>query len=410
MSQARLFELVYLLLEKGKIPATELAKRFEVSVRTVYRDVDALSAAGVPIYTTPGRNGGVALMDHYVLNKATLSAEEQSSLLTALRSLSTTPGLRTEETLSKLSGLFQRKEPDWLEVDLSHWGDSTESNNKFQTLREAILSYRIIDFTYVSSYGQTTSRQVLPVKLVFKGRAWYLQGFCLERQAYRTFRVSRVLKLTVTPQTMAPPIDPPPDIQDSTVPGFVSLHLRFSPSVAYRVYDELKESQVKYLPDGSLEAVVSFPEDSWVYGFLLSFGDTVEILAPECVRRQVGQLARRIFEKCENPDAECQGFPATMETSHTKEDATMNEMTFCQSCSMPLTEPQKGTEADGSPSQNYCKYCYNKGKFTQDMTMEEMIDFCAPFMAKSNPGTTVAQAKDQMRTFFPQLLRWKEKS
>ena len=209
MSQARLFEMVYLLLEKGKLPAAELARHFEVSVRTIYRDVDALSAAGVPIYAATGRNGGVTLMDHYVLNRAALSDEEQGSLLTALRSLSATPGLGDQETLSKLSALFRREEPDWLEVDLSHWGDSTESNNKFQTLRESILSHKIIAFTYVSSYGQTTSRQVLPVKLVFKGRAWYLQGFCLERQAYRTFRISRILKLTVTSRTMASPIEPP---------------------------------------------------------------------------------------------------------------------------------------------------------------------------------------------------------
>ena len=114
MFQARLFELVYLLLEKGKVPAPELARRFEVSVRTIYRDVDALSAAGVPIYAAPGRNGGVALMDHYVLSRAALSEEEQGQLLTALHSLAGTPGLGGEEALSKLSGLFQRKEPDWL--------------------------------------------------------------------------------------------------------------------------------------------------------------------------------------------------------------------------------------------------------------------------------------------------------
>ena len=100
MSQARLFELVYLLLEKGKMPAAELARRFEVSVRTIYRDVDALSAAGVPIYAMPGRKGGVALMDRYVLNKTALTETEQNQLLTALRSLSGVAGLEGAETLS----------------------------------------------------------------------------------------------------------------------------------------------------------------------------------------------------------------------------------------------------------------------------------------------------------------------
>lgn len=85
----------------------------------------------------------------------------------------------------------------------------------------------------------------------------------------------------------------------------------------------------------------------------------------------------------------------------------MNERPFCQSCAMPLTEDLRGTEADGSPSPHYCKYCYDRGKFTQDMTMEEMMDFCAPIMAKSNPGMTPEQAKEQMGKFFPLLLRWK---
>lgn len=85
----------------------------------------------------------------------------------------------------------------------------------------------------------------------------------------------------------------------------------------------------------------------------------------------------------------------------------MNERPFCQSCAMPLTEDLRGTEADGSPSPHYCKYCYEKGRFTQDMTMEEMMDFCTLIMAKSNPGMTPEQARGQMGKFFPLLLRWK---
>lgn len=86
----------------------------------------------------------------------------------------------------------------------------------------------------------------------------------------------------------------------------------------------------------------------------------------------------------------------------------MNDQTFCQSCAMPLTDDLRGTEADGSSSPHYCKYCYEKGKFAQDITMEQMIDFCAPIMAQANPGMSPEQAKEQMRRFFPQLLRWKK--
>lgn len=411
MSQGRLFELVYLLLERGQMTAKELSERFEVSIRTIYRDVDALSAAGVPVYATPGRNGGVALMDHYVLSKAALTDDEQSQLLTALRSLAGDDALGSSETLSKLSALFRRDQPDWLQVDMSRWGNSPDGKAKFAALKDAILTRKVISFTYVSSYGQTTARQALPARLVFKGQAWYLQGFCLDKQAYRTFKVSRMLGLSVTGQTFSTPLSPPPiDDPEAAAPCSVDLRLRFSPTQAFRVYDEFGESSVKALPDGSLEVSVSFPEDNWVYGYLLSFGLGVEVLEPERVRLGLGVLAHKISAHCKNPDTGCQGFGATMGTSQTKEDVFMNaDQTFCQSCGMPLTDPtQRGAEKDGTPSPHYCKYCYQDGAFTGEMTMEEMIAFCAPMMAQSNPDMTEEQAKEQMRKFFPLLLRWKE--
>ena len=302
MSQSRLFELVYHLLEHGQTSASALAEKFEVSVRTIYRDVEALSAAGVPVYTLPGRSGGVALMEQYVLNKAAFSDREQGQLLTALRSLADNRLLGDEETLTKLSALFRRSEPDWLQVDLSHWGDGTQASAKFQKLKQAILDHKVISFTYVSSYGGRTDREVLPARLVFKGQAWYLQGFCLKKQDYRTFRLSRMLELKVSDESFSTPLSPPP-IQDSGgEPPIVTLRLHFSPAAAYRVYDEFEEGQIMALPDGSFEVLAAYPEDSWVYGFLLSFGAEMEIISPARVRQQVGRLAREIFEKCENTD------------------------------------------------------------------------------------------------------------
>ena len=236
MSQARLFEMVYLLLERGKMSAPELAERFEVSVRTIYRDVDALSAAGVPVYTLPGRNGGVALMDHYVLNKAAFSESEQAQLLTALHSLAGNPGLGADEALDKLSGLFRREQPRWLEVDLRRWGDKAGDHAAFDSLRDAILARRVITFTYAGSYGETAPRQVLPAKLVFKGQAWYLQGFCLDRQNYRPIKLSRIRELTVTERTFPTPLAPPPiDSGGKEAWPSVRLVLRLSPALAFRV-------------------------------------------------------------------------------------------------------------------------------------------------------------------------------
>lgn len=408
MSVSRLFEIVYLLLDKKQITAGELAQRFEVSVRTIYRDVDALSSAGVPIYATTGRKGGISLMDHYVLDRAAFSPQEQARLLTALQSLSGVDEPENQAVLVKLSGLFGRREPDWLQVDLSPWGFPRSGEGRFDELRAAILERKTITFAYVSSYGGESRRTVLPVRLAFKGRAWYLQGFCLEREDYRTFRMSRILDLEVTDRRFdltleAPPLEagePPPQI-------CAPLRLRFSPALAYRVYDEFDLSCVTREPDGSLLVQVVFPNDSWLCGYLLSFGAGVEVLSPRNVRARLGTLARQVARQCEKDDINCHGFCDNM-ASQTEEVPNM-EHTFCQSCGMPLDGPAlRGTEADGALSAHYCKYCYDKGAFTSELTMEQMADFCTPIMVQEHPELTDEMAKAQMMEFFPTLLRWKQ--
>ena len=109
MSVDRQFQMIYLLLEKGRMTAGELAEKLEVSQRTVLRDVDALSAAGVPVYTAQGAGGGVALLPGYVLDRAAFSEEEQRQLLLALRSL---PGQEGGQVLTKLSALFGQSGED----------------------------------------------------------------------------------------------------------------------------------------------------------------------------------------------------------------------------------------------------------------------------------------------------------
>lgn len=411
MSSGRLFEIVYLLLERRQMTAAELAGRFEVSVRTIYRDIDALSAAGVPVYTTQGKGGGVALMDHYILDRAAFTEEEQRQLLTALQSLPEAARAGADETLAKLSGLFRRRETDWLQVDLSRWGSVEADQRKFEALKTAILDRRAAAFTYVSSYGLTTDRRVLPARLVFKGQSWYLQAYCTEKEDYRTFKVSRILKLSVLDERFSRPLSPPP-IENSgePCPFCVTVRLRFTPAMAYRVYDEFDESCVTREPTGNLLVAVTLPDDNWLYGYLLSFGAMAEVLDPPAVRRRLAKMAADIWRKNAEPDMGCQGIGRMMEPS-SKEVSVMNPngQTFCQSCGMPLCDPSViGTEQDGSPSEHYCKYCYENGAFTGDMTMEEMIDFCVGPMVESTPGMTAEQAKDRMAAFFPTLLRWKK--
>lgn len=409
MSANRLFQMVYLLLEHGRLTAGELAERLEVSERTVYRDVDALSAAGVPVYTVQGKGGGVSLMDGYVLDRAAFSEEEQRQLLLALRAL---PGAEGEGVLTKLSALFRREEEDWLQVNLSRWGDDHWDNQRFDRLRQAIAQRRAVVFSYASSRGETRLRQALPARLVFKGQGWYLQAFDLEREEYRTFRLTRMLELTVTDRQFHRRLTPPDIGFSGDIPPLfrVECVLRFSPPLAYRVWDEFSRDCVTSLPDGRLEVHAVFPEDQWLYGYLLSFGAGVEIVSPDSLRRRMALLGREIYHVHSEPDKGCQVCCDTIGSSKEKEAPIMNptDMSFCQSCGMPMTaETERGTEADGSQSPDYCAYCYQNGSFCGEMTMEEMIDFCTPHMAGANPGMTEEQAREQMFRFFPLLKRWK---
>ncbi len=409
MSANRLFQILYLLLERGRMTAEDLAVRLEVSVRTIYRDIDTLSAAGIPIFTAQGKGGGVSLMDGYVLNRAAFTEEEQCQLLTALQSL---PGQESGAALSKLSALFRRSEDDWLQVNLSRWGATHWDNEKFDTLKQAIRTRHTILFTYASSRGDTRRRAALPARLVFKGQAWYLQAWCLQQEAYRTFRLSRILDLTVTDQVFHRSLTPP-DIQfTGDIPPLfqVTATLRFAPQLAYRVYDEFDQHCVQRKEDGSLWVNAVFPEDQWLYGYLLSFGTGVEVISPPQLRQRLACLAKEIFHTHSEPDTGCQVSCDTMGPSNTKEVAEM-ECTgqhFCQSCGMPVTPETSGTEQNGALSQDYCKYCYQNGTFTGNMTMEEMIEFCIAPMVQHNPGLTPEQAKTQMLQFFPLLKRWKK--
>lgn len=144
MQESRLFKIVYYLLDKGQATAPELAEKFEVSVRTIYRDIDALSGAGIPVYTEAGRNGGIYLMNGFVLDKAVLSAEEKQEILTALQSINFIQNINNSQTLQKLSAIFNLSPDNWLEVDFSRWGNNVTDNRKFELLKSAVIHQKSV--------------------------------------------------------------------------------------------------------------------------------------------------------------------------------------------------------------------------------------------------------------------------
>ena len=296
MKNDRLFQILYLLLEKGTITAPELSRALEVSVRTIYRDIDALSLAGVPVYATQGKNGGVSLLPNYAFDKALLTDEEQNQILYAIQSLRAVDQ-PVDALLSKLGGLFQKQNASWIEVDFSRWGMGSTDNVRFERLKTALLSRRALEIVYCSTSGETSRRVILPVKLIFKDKSWYLHAYCRMQEDYRLFKVSRIVEMTALDECFGElPDDLPPIEQPyAALPALIPLRLRFSPAVAFRVYDEFERSMIEPQPDGHMLVRAQLPQDSWVTSYLFSFGTEVTVLEPVEIQQQLAAYAESIW-------------------------------------------------------------------------------------------------------------------
>lgn len=295
MQESRLFQIVYYLLDKGQATAPELAARFEVSVRTIYRDIDALSGAGIPVYAEAGRNGGIRLMHDFVLDQAVLSQEEKQEILTALQSINITRNIGESQTLQKLSALFAVPTENWLEVDFSRWGNQGFDKEKFELLKTAVIRRRHVRICYAGSDGTVSERTVQPYKLVYKSKAWYLRAFCTEKQDMRTFKLNRILEMTLLEESFVRRSFL--EEQDESADDYPLIVLRFPREMAYRVYDEFDVNQIEKQENGELITSARMPEGAWLLSFLLSFGTQVEILSPDYLREEIVRQAEKILKK-----------------------------------------------------------------------------------------------------------------
>lgn len=295
MQESRLFKIVYYLLDKGQTTASELAEKFEVSVRTIYRDIDALSGAGIPVYSEAGRNGGIHLMNDFVLDKVVLSEEEKQEILIALQSINFTNNIGSRQTLQKLSAIFNISSENWLEVDFSRWGNKGIDNEKFELLKLAVIHQKCVKIAYANSYGTISERIVQPLKMSYKSMSWYLKAYCTEKQDYRIFKLTRIIDLEILTDSFSKSSFP--ELDETLGQSYHTIVLRFPKNVSYRVYDEFDKTQVSKKENGDLIVSVQMPEDEWLIGYLLSFGTQVDIIEPAYLKDIVAEQAKKIYEK-----------------------------------------------------------------------------------------------------------------
>ena len=296
MRESRLFRIVYYLLQNGKATAPELAQKFEVSIRTIYRDIDSISSAGIPIYATQGKGGGISILNDYTLDKSFFSEQEQEQMLTALQGMTATTERNSNELLTKLNGLFQIKSTNWIEVDFSDWAHRTPQQDTFNIIKEAIFQKRVISFCYFSGKGNKEKRSVKPIRLVFKSKSWYLYSFCLLRNDYRFFKLTRIKELEMLSETFTQDFTPTKIEKQIQVENTVAVKLKFDRQAAFRVYDEFTDS-ITEDSQGNLYAQINLPDNEVLYSYVMSFSDSVEIIEPQSIREQMKKRLQKMQEK-----------------------------------------------------------------------------------------------------------------
>lgn len=298
MKESRLFQILYYILDKGRVTATELAEKFEVSERTIYRDIDWISSAGIPIFTSKGRNGGIEIDSSYVLKKAILSDEERDKMVIALKTLEDTDFLHRNELISKLSSLFQVNNENWIEVDLTNWQCNKSYKKVFDSLKNSIMSKKIISMNYFNGNSKQSKRTVKPIRLLFKGQDWYLYGFCMLREDFRFFKLSRIKNLEILDTVYDD------DFSDITInkeleyENMINLKLKFDKKIAFRVYDELSDAIIE--DDEYIYADLSLPDNSITYSYILSFANYAEVIEPEKIRRKIKEIINEMGERYKN--------------------------------------------------------------------------------------------------------------
>ena len=288
----RLFEIVYILLQKKKTTAKELADRFEVSTRTIYRDIETLSTANIPIYASKGKDGGIGLLDKYILNKTILSEEEQNQILFALQGMKKVKGQDEKDILEKLSILFNKKINDWIKIDFSNWGNVQEE--RFDIIKSAILNKQLIGFTYYNSNGEESKRIVEPLQIWFKDKSWYLVSYCKLKQDYRIFKIARIKEVKMLQEHFEREL--PKEENEQYNFKIIELELEINKAMTYRVYDEFESKEITKKQDGNFIIKVKYPENEWVYGYILSFGEYAKVLNPGYAKNIIKDKLQRTLK------------------------------------------------------------------------------------------------------------------
>lgn len=292
----RLLGIITILMQRKKVTAQYFAEHFEVSRRTIHRDIDAICRAGIPIVTLQGADGGISIADGFVLDKQALTDRDLASILTGLQGLgSIAENPQVKNLIHKLSPNGQPgAAPADMRIDLSAFHRASLSS-KITAISTAITQSRRICFQYYSDKG-TSDRTLDSYHLQYKWNAWYVYGFCAAQNGFRLFKLNRLWNLTVTQEPFRRK-DPPPqeDMEDRFLTEENRIVALFDPAVEYLLVEEYGPGSYRNAADGSLEFDFHYTNKEYMIRWLLGFGDRVKVLYPSDLAAEICESAKKIL-------------------------------------------------------------------------------------------------------------------
>ena len=292
----RLVSIIMILIENKKISATKLAEMFEVTPRTIYRDIEAINQAGIPIITYPGVNGGIGIVEEYKINKKLFTTSDITTLLIGLGSISST--LSKEElvnTLAKVKGLVPAEKMREIElkssqiaIDLTSWIGNKKLQPNLEEIKRALNESRFLSFKYSDRSGKRSNRKVEPYRLVLKDTNWYLQGYCTLKQDFRIFKLSRISEVEI--------LEAKSLVSSNWIKKrIITIKLLIHESLRERVMEYCGEENIKSYGENKLIVDFPFTEDDFSYNIVLGFGHKCECLEPAHVREEIIQRVEKLL-------------------------------------------------------------------------------------------------------------------
>ena len=294
----RLIGILSVLLQKEKMTAPELAERFEVSRRTINRDIEDLCKAGIPIQTSQGTGGGISIMEGYRLDRTILTSKDMQMILAGLRSLDSVSGSRyycqlMEKIRTGSSEFISGR--DSILIDLSSWyGDSLTP--KIETIQDAVENRHLVRFQYYAPSGES-ERTVEPYFLVFRWSSWYLWGWCMDRKDFRMFKLNRMDRIQKTDESFECRNIAMPDLSNEKIfPGGIKVKVLFEPDQKWRLVEEFGPKCFTEYDDGRLLFTGDYTDLGNLITWLMTFGDKAEVIEPREAREAISQMVKRMMK------------------------------------------------------------------------------------------------------------------